>query len=100
MKPYVNQGWSFISIRVCVWLSECTQVRIKSTGIGIDQGVGFSLDSSCRPCVLIDLLHRVEVDGVNSTKCGEANLVLAVLMRRLIKRQKSTYLHKQLLSPT
>lgn len=38
------------------------------TCVGVSQGVGFPLDAACSPRVLIDLLHRVEVDGVDAAQ--------------------------------
>lgn len=50
------------------------------TCVGVGQGVGFPLDAACRPRVLVDLLHRVEVDGVDAAQRRQADLVLAVLV--------------------
>ena len=33
--------------------------------------------------VLVDLLHRVEVDGIDAAQRGQADLILPVLVRRL-----------------
>lgn len=53
------------------------------TCVGVGQGVGFPLDTACRPRVLVDLLHRVEVDGVDAAQRRQADLVLAILVGRL-----------------
>lgn len=53
------------------------------TCVRVGQGVGFPLDTACSPCVLVDLLHRVEVDGVDAAQCRQADFVLAVLVGRL-----------------
>lgn len=53
------------------------------TCVRVGQGVGFPLDATCSPRVLIDLLHGVEVDGVDAAQRRQADLVLTVLVGRL-----------------
>lgn len=62
----------------------CESIR---TSVGINQGVRLPLNSPCCSRVLVNLLHRVEVNGVNSAECREADLVLAVLMSRLMQTE-------------
>ena len=55
------------------------------TCVGVGQRVGFPLDAAGCTRVLVDLLHRVEVYGVDPSQSGQADLVLPILVGRLKK---------------
>ncbi len=50
------------------------------TCVGVGQRVGFSLNGTGSASVFIYLLHRVEVNGVDTAECRQTYLVFSVLV--------------------
>lgn len=64
----------------------CKLYEAFTTWIGTDKRIRFPLDPTCGSGILIDLLHRVEVNGVNTAKGGQTDLILPILMSRLLDK--------------
>lgn len=60
------------------------------TCVGVGQRVGFPLNGTGCASVFIYLLHRVEVDGVDTTECRQTYLIFSVLVCSL-KKNKQLY---------
>lgn len=54
--------------------------RICITCTGVGKRIWFPLDTACRSCVFIDLLHRVEVNCVHTAQGWQTDLILPILV--------------------
>lgn len=61
-----------------------------ATCVRVGQRVGFPLDAARSSRVLVDLLHRVKVDGVDAAQRRQADFILAVLVCRLQAERSHT----------
>lgn len=57
------------------------------TCVRVGQRVGFSLNGSGCASVFINLLHRIEVNGVDSTESGQTYLIFSILVSSLTNQQ-------------
>lgn len=63
------------------------------TCVGVGQRVGFSLNGTGSASVFIYLLHRVEVDGVDTAECRQTYLIFSILVCSLEKSEQLSSNH-------